>query len=51
MSLGCRARREGDEMYCFLCGLRWARDEEAPPCNPQSVKGKFVGKDGKESNE
>lgn len=27
----CRARREGDEMVCHSCGIRWALDEDVPP--------------------
>lgn len=31
----CHARREGDEMACGRCGLRWqAGDEDPPVCAP-----------------
>lgn len=27
----CIAHRQGDELYCPKCGLRWGIDED-PPC-------------------
>lgn len=32
---GCPIRRESDEFAC-RCGLRWAADEERPPCPMQT---------------
>lgn len=31
MSFGCRARRQGDEMYCPRCRLTWDVSEATPP--------------------
>ncbi len=34
MGESCMARREIDEMVCFRCRLRWAMQDEKPPCRP-----------------
>lgn len=31
----CKARRQGDEIVCNKCGLRWeVKDVDPPKCNP-----------------
>lgn len=32
--MACHARREGDEMTCVRCNLRWPTTEDAPACLP-----------------
>jgi hypothetical protein len=33
--VSCQARREGDELVCSACGLRWGVGEFAPRCNAE----------------
>tara|TARA_R110000772_G_scaffold2839_1_gene10328 strand:- start:37773 stop:38042 length:270 start_codon:yes stop_codon:yes gene_type:complete len=28
----CKARSQGDQMYCPHCVLTWDNDDDAPPC-------------------
>lgn len=34
----CEARRQGDEMYCAACHLRWAVNEEKPLCAKAEIE-------------
>lgn len=30
-------QRQGDELYCPRCGRRWGIDDDAPPCEDQTL--------------
>lgn len=36
--MNCPARREGDEVMCPTCGLRWSLSDDRPECPRDAVR-------------
>lgn len=35
--MACKARRQGDQMYCYLCLKTWDHDDPEPPVCPEDT--------------